>query len=118
MNDEEKGNETKNSYGIQEMIDDLKEAEPINEYIVEMYKLRHEVIHLRDENAKLKAENAELKEKDIHCANSMDDMIKRCDSCGLFECVGCEHSHAAVMEVKKLKEDYESLKGRLSNENV
>lgn len=63
MTNEEKGNETKNSYGIQEMIDDLKEAEPINEYIVEMYKLRHEVIHLRDENAKLKAENAELRER-------------------------------------------------------
>ena len=62
MSNEENGNETKNSYGIQEMIDDFKEAEPINEYIVEMYKLRHEVIHLRDENAKLKAENAELKE--------------------------------------------------------
>lgn len=61
---------------------------------------------------RLKAENAELKEKDIHCSNSMDDMIKRCDSCGLFECVGCEHSHAAVMEVKKLKEDYEALKRR------
>lgn len=54
---------------------------------------------------RLKAENAELKEKDIHCANSMDDMIKRCDSCGLFECVGCEHSKAAVMEVKRLKEE-------------
>lgn len=55
---------------------------------------------------RLKAENAELKEKDIHCANSMDDMIKRCDSCGLSECIGCEHSRAAVMEVKNLKEGY------------
>lgn len=65
---------------------------------------------------RLKAENAELKEKDIHCANSMDDMIKRCDDCGLSECIGCEHSRTAVMEVKKLKEDYDTKKDKGENQ--
>ena len=77
----------------------------------EIRQLRREVIRLREENA-------ELKEKAAHCSNTVEDMIKSCDLCGLSECIGCEHSRAAVMEVKKLKEDYESLKGRLSNENV
>lgn len=54
---------------------------------------------------RLKAENAELKEKAAHCSNTVEDMIKSCDSCGLSECIGCEHSRAAVMEVKKLLEE-------------
>lgn len=52
----------------------------------------------------LEAENAELQEKDIKCADSVDEMIAMCDKCGLRECCGCEHSYTAVQEVKELKE--------------
>lgn len=52
---------------------------------------------------RLEREVAELKEKDINCVNSVDEMIKMCDGCGLFECCGCEHSYAAVQGVKELK---------------
>ena len=54
--------------------------------------------------AHLKAENAELQEKDMKCANSVDEMIAMCDKCGLYECCGCEHSYSAVQGVKELKE--------------
>ena len=54
--------------------------------------------------AHLEAENAELQEKDMKCANSVDEMIAMCDKCGLRECCGCEHSYTAVQEVKELKE--------------
>ena len=53
--------------------------------------------------AHLEAENAELQEKDMKCANSVDEMIAMCDKCGLRECCGCEHSYTAVQEVKELK---------------
>ena len=52
---------------------------------------------------RLEREVAELKEKDINCVNSVDEMIKMCDGCGLFDCCGCEHSYAAVQGVKELK---------------
>ena len=52
----------------------------------------------------LEAENAELQEKDIKCADSVDEMIAMCDKCGLHECCGCEHSYSAVQGVKELKE--------------
>lgn len=54
--------------------------------------------------AHLEAENAELQEKDIKCADSVDEMIAMCDKCGLHECCGCEHSYSAVQGVKELKE--------------
>lgn len=53
--------------------------------------------------AHLEAENAELQEKDIKCADSVDEMIAMCDKCGLHECCGCEHSYSAVQGVKELK---------------
>lgn len=54
--------------------------------------------------AHLEVQNAELQEKDIKCADSVDEMIAMCDKCGLYECCGCEHSYSAVQGVKELKE--------------
>lgn len=53
--------------------------------------------------AHLEVQNAELQEKDIKCADSVDEMIAMCDKCGLHECCGCEHSYSAVQGVKELK---------------
>lgn len=63
--------------------------------------------------AHLEAENAELQEKDIKCADSVDEMIAMCDKCGLYECCGCEHSYTAVQEVKKLQVENVALRERL-----
>lgn len=66
----------------------------------------------------LEAENAELQEKDMKCANSVDEMIAMCDKCGLRECCGCEHSYTAVQEVKELKEAEELKQYKLEDLEV
>ena len=68
--------------------------------------------------AHLEAENAELQEKDMKCANSVDEMIAMCDKCGLRECCGCEHSYTAVQEVKELKEAEELKQYKLEDLEV
>lgn len=63
----------------------------------------------------LEAENAELQEKDMKCANSVDEMIAMCDKCGLFDCCACEHSCTAVQGVKELKHRAEVAERALRN---
>lgn len=65
--------------------------------------------------AHLEAENAELQEKDIKCADSVDEMIAMCDKCGLHECCGCEHSYSAVQGVKELKRRMERAERAVEN---
>lgn len=68
--------------------------------------------------AHLEVQNAELQEKDIKCADSVDEMIAMCDKCGLHECCGCEHSYSAVQGVKELKRRALVAEKALSNELV
>lgn len=65
--------------------------------------------------AHLEAENAELQEKDIKCADSVDEMIAMCDKCGLHECCACEHSYTAVQGVKELKRRMERAERAVEN---
>ena len=78
-----------------------------------MKKLKDKLAKIEKEVAALETENAELKEKDICCANSIDEMIARCEKCGLNECCGCEHDYTAVQEVKALKAENDVLRARL-----
>lgn len=78
-----------------------------------MKKLKDKLTKIEKEVAALETENAELKEKDICCANSVDEMIARCEKCGLNECCGCEHDYTAVQEVKALKAENNALRARL-----
>ena len=72
-----------------------------NAYIC-IQELKKQIQILNVELAKAKELIAEYKDKDTFCANSVEDMIAACDRCGLFECIGCEHSWVAVQEVKEL----------------